>query len=142
MWDVDYSFDAEPAVLETFQRDGRTLSATGNGRVHLTTVDGCSLAATLPFTLRLPTDCIPLPRLRLRVRPRRVRTGHRVRFRFRALLGRRPVRRALVRFAGKRARTNKRGAARITVRLGRKGLRRAIVSRRGMRSGVARVRVR
>lgn len=143
MWDLDYSFDADPATLETFTRQGRTLSARGAGRVRIATAGGCRLTATLPFTQTLPARCAKArPRLRLVVRPRRVKAGRRVRFRFRATAAGRPVRRALIRFAGKRVRTNRRGRARITVRLRRRGRRAARVSRRGMRSGVARVRVR
>lgn len=145
MWDLDYSFEHPPEVLETFTRSGGTLSATGAGRVRITTGEGCSLTATLPFTQRIPAGCARARksrRLRLAVRPRRVCAGRLTRFRFRAYVGSRPVRGALVRFAGKRARTNRRGWARIRVRLRGRGLRRARVSRAGMRSGVAFVRVR
>jgi S-formylglutathione hydrolase FrmB len=141
MWDLSYSFDRPPDTLETFTRRDSTLSATGAGHVTITTADGCRVSATLPFSQRLPTRCVT-PKLRLVVRPRRVRAGKRVRFRFRATEAGRPVRGAVVRFAGKRARTNRRGRARIRIRLHRRGLRRATVSSRGMGSGVARVRVR
>jgi hypothetical protein len=84
-------------------------------------------------------------RLKLTVRPRRVRTGRRVRFRFRVtkrVSGRaRPVHRALVRFAGKRARSDRRGRARIVKRFRRTGRRRARASKRGHRPGRAIVRV-
>jgi hypothetical protein len=87
----------------------------------------------------------PVPRLRLTVRPRRVRAQRRVRFRFRVTrrVGSRarPVRGALVRFGGKRARTSRRGRARIVKRFRRAGRRRARAVKRGHRPGVARVRV-
>jgi hypothetical protein len=92
-----------------------------------------------------PAAARSAPRLRLTVRPRRVRAQRRVRFRFRVTRrvgGRaRPVRRALVRFAGKRARTGRRGRARIVTRFRRPGRRRARAVKRGYRPGVARVRV-
>jgi hypothetical protein len=141
MWDLDYSFEADPTALETFNRSGNTLAATGTGRVRITTPEGCRLTATLPFTEPLPFGCTPA-RLRLTVRPRRARAGRRTTFRFRVTARSKPVRRALVRFAGKRARTGRRGRARITVTLHRRGLRNVRASARGMRPGLARVRVR
>jgi sugar lactone lactonase YvrE len=84
------------------------------------------------------------PRIRLTVRPRRVRAGKRRRFRFRATVRRagrrRPVRGARIRFAGRRARTNRRGYARIKVRLRRARRYRAVAGKRGLRRGVTRVR--
>jgi hypothetical protein len=81
------------------------------------------------------------PRLRLRVTPRRVRAGHRTRFRFRVTSHGRPVRGARVRLAGKIKRTGRRGRATITRRLHRRGLRRAVVHKRGYRAASRRVRV-
>jgi polyvinyl alcohol dehydrogenase (cytochrome) len=78
------------------------------------------------------------PRLRLRVRPRRVRVGRRRLYRFRVTTRRsgrlRPVRGATIRFARRRVRTGRRGRARLRVRLGRAGRRRARASKRGYRS--------
>jgi len=86
------------------------------------------------------------PRLRLRVRPRAVRAGRLVRFRFRAF-ARNSARRvyvlgARIRFAGERTRTKRAGRAAIRARLQRPGRHRARVRKRGMRSGRALVRVR
>jgi len=81
------------------------------------------------------------PRLRLSVRPRRVRTGRRTVFRFRVTTSHsRPVRGATVRFAGKHRRTSRSGRARIVAVLHRAGRKRARASKRGYRSGLARVR--
>jgi hypothetical protein len=82
------------------------------------------------------------PRLRVKVRPRRVRAGKRKRFAF-VVRGRRNrgVRGAGVRFAGKRARTGRRGRARIVVRFRRRGLRSVRATKKGYRPGRARVRV-
>jgi DNA-binding beta-propeller fold protein YncE len=87
----------------------------------------------------------PLPRLRLTVKPRRVRAGVRRRFRFRVTVkraGKRvAVRGALVRFAGRRVRTGKRGRARVRMRFKHRGRRRAVVTAAGALPAVARVRV-
>ena len=141
MWDLDYSFDADPATLETFTRQGRTLSARGAGRVRIATAGGCRLTATLPFRQPLPVGCTP-PRLRISVYPRRVKAGKRISFRFRvtARPARAPRGPDQVRRQARPHQPPRR--ARIVVRLGRRGRRAARVGRRGMRSGVARVRVR
>ena len=85
------------------------------------------------------------PKLRVRVRPRRVRPGRTVRFRFRVTavvdgLVRR-VSGVRIRFAGHRRRTNRRGRASIAVRFRRAGVRRVRVAKKDFRGGVARVRV-
>ena len=54
-------------------------------------------------------------KLRMRVKPRRVREGRRVRLRFRVRSAGQPVEGAVVRFKGKRKRTNARGVARMRV---------------------------
>jgi hypothetical protein len=85
------------------------------------------------------------PRLRLSVRPRRVRAGRRVRFRFRVTMrgakGRRRAVHAWVRLAGRRRKTNRRGRTRIAVRFHRVGRYRVRATRRGARSASARIRV-
>jgi hypothetical protein len=83
------------------------------------------------------------PRLRARVRPRRVLAGRRTKLTFTVRSRRtgKPVRRARVRFAGKRVRTGRRGKARMVVRLSGRGVRRARVTKRGYRAARARVRV-
>jgi hypothetical protein len=81
------------------------------------------------------------PRLRIRVKPKRVRSGRRTRFRFRVTSRGRPVRRARVRFAGRTRRTGRRGRAVMVRRPVKPGLRRAVARKRGMRRGVVRVRV-
>jgi hypothetical protein len=79
-------------------------------------------------------------RIRLRVRPRRVRTGERRRFAFRAIAGGHSVAGATVRFAGRTARTDRRGRARISRALRSPRIYRARASKTGLRSGTARVR--
>jgi L-ascorbate metabolism protein UlaG (beta-lactamase superfamily) len=81
-------------------------------------------------------------RLRLTVRPRSVRAGRRVRFRFRVRAAGRPVRGAVVRFAGRRVRSGAGGRAVMTRRLGRPGRYRARATRAGFAPGSAGVRAR
>ncbi len=87
------------------------------------------------------------PRLRVRVRPRRVKAGRpvtlRVRVTARRAGARVPVRRARVRVAGKHARTNRKGRVRLHKRNGFHKVRRYRVRARhaGYRRGVARLRV-
>jgi metallophosphoesterase (TIGR03767 family) len=57
------------------------------------------------------------PKLRLRVKPRRVRAGRRTRLRFRVRSAGEPVKGAVVRFKGRRKRTNAKGVARMRVRV-------------------------
>ena len=83
------------------------------------------------------------PKLRLRVKPRRVREGRRTRVRFRVTSAGKPVQGAVVRFKGKRKTTNANGVARMRVRLGK--ARRAKVAKRlgcTKRRATARVRLR
>lgn len=54
MWSLRYDFAKAPAALETFTRDGKTLSATGEGAVRIRTHAGHSFKATLPFSRTLP----------------------------------------------------------------------------------------
>lgn len=97
----------------------------------------------IPFVRCQPTG--RRDRIRLSVRPRRVRAGRRSRLRFRTTVrseGRtRPVCGATVRFAGRRLRTNDRGVARLKVTLGRRDAYRARASKRGLRPGAATVYV-
>ena len=65
------------------------------------------------------------PKLRLRVKPRRVRAGRRTRLRFRVRSAGQPVKGAVVRFKGRRKRTNAKGVARMQGRCGRQGAPRA-----------------
>jgi endoglycosylceramidase len=82
-----------------------------------------------------------LPKLRVTVKPRRVRRGRTTTFTFRVTQGRFAVHDARVRFAGHNLRTDPRGRARARLRLRRPGARRAIAWKRTYRHGSARVRV-
>jgi hypothetical protein len=99
-------------------------------------------ALTNPITVgAVPPAAQRAKRMRLTLRPRRVRAGRRVRFRLRVRAAGRPLRGVRVRLGGKRAVTGRRGRARITRRFARRGLRRAVARRPGYRRAVARVRV-
>ena len=79
-------------------------------------------------------------RFRLRVSPRRVRAGRRVRLRLRATEGGRPVRGVRVRFGRHVARTDRRGRASIRTRVRRPGRYKVRARKAGYRRVVVRVR--
>ena len=54
MWNLDFRFKSPPQVLERFRRTRDTLSASGAGTVTITSPEGCSFTAALPFTRALP----------------------------------------------------------------------------------------
>jgi endoglycosylceramidase len=94
----------------------------------------CAVAPVLGAKTRLT-------KLRLSVKPRRVRRGRVTTFVFRISAGRFAVRGARVRFAGHSTRTNATGHARMHVRLKALGLHRATASERTFRSGTTHIRV-
>ena len=81
------------------------------------------------------------PKLRLRVKPRRVREGRRTRLRFRVRSAGEPVKGAVVRFKGRRKRTNAKGVVRMKVRV-TKAKRARATTRIGCTKRKDRVRVR
>jgi hypothetical protein len=80
----------------------------------------------------------------VRVTPRRVKLGRRVRLSFRVTtrVGGRdtPVKSVLVRVAGRRGKTDRRGRTRFTLRFRRNAVYRVTASRRNYRTGYALVR--
>jgi hypothetical protein len=124
--------------LNQLQGHMETLTRCAEG-----TLRGGTVGGQLDTVTPLVSDDRPTPqkrassqpaarKLRLSVRPRRVRADRRTRLRFRAtaLSGalRRPVRGATVRFAGRRVRTDGHGRASMVVRLHRAGRRRVIAA--------------
>ena len=85
-------------------------------------------------------------RIRLKVRPRRVKLGRRTTLRIRTFIragGRRvPVRRARIRLHRRKVRTGRRGRARMVVRLRRVGRYRVRTAKRGLRGNRVFIRVR
>jgi hypothetical protein len=80
------------------------------------------------------TPCRRTPGLRLRVQPRRVLAGRRVRLRFRlSSSSRKCIARATVRAGGRTVRANRRGRAVLVTRFRRPGTRRARAAKRGCR---------
>jgi glycerophosphoryl diester phosphodiesterase len=139
------------------ERTADGLSPEGNGPLENDYLE-TGIVADLPFPPRASRpSCATAPasaarttgaaggRLRLRVSPRTVRAGRRVRFAFRVVTGRgasaRPVARARIRFAGRTARTGARGRAAVRVRLRGSGRRVARATRPGFRPARATVRV-
>jgi hypothetical protein len=80
-------------------------------------------------------------KLKLTIKPGRVRAGRRTRFTITVTAGGDPVERARVSFGGRKLRTNRRGQARATIRFGKPGLKRARAGATQLRKGSARVRV-
>jgi dienelactone hydrolase len=81
------------------------------------------------------------PRLSIRAKPGRVRSGRRARVTFTVRSAGRRVRGARVKFAGRVRKTGRRGTVRFTVRMRKPGMRTATAAKRGYRSGRVRVRV-
>jgi endoglycosylceramidase len=79
-------------------------------------------------------------KIRLRAAPRRVRTGRRTRFRFRATVRGRALRGATVKFGRHRKRTDRRGRALMRVNVRHSGPHGARASRRGYRAGRTTIR--
>jgi hypothetical protein len=88
------------------------------------------------------TPCRRTPGLRLRVHPRRVLAGRRVRLHFRLSSGsRKCTSRAIVRVGGRTIRANRRGRAVLVTTFGRPGTRRARAAKRGCRPASAPISV-
>jgi S-formylglutathione hydrolase FrmB len=58
MWGLRFRFAKPPSVVAKFTRSGRTLAATGRGRVQIRGRRGCRLSAELPFERRVPRACL------------------------------------------------------------------------------------
>lgn len=52
-WDVAFEFSSAPGVVETFKRDGNTLSGSGAGTVRVVADGFRAFTATLPFSVTL-----------------------------------------------------------------------------------------
>jgi S-formylglutathione hydrolase FrmB len=82
LFGVGYEFGARPTALVRFTRTGQQLRVTGPSvAVAITAPGGCTVLGTVPMDVTLPT--IRCARLRVSVRPRRIRAGRRVRLRVR-----------------------------------------------------------
>lgn len=143
-WGLDYRFAAPPDRVTTLSRAGARLRGAGTGTVTLANAAGCSFTATLPFDHSLPARICG--RIAVKVSPRRVRRGHRVRLRFRVkrvVGGRRlALPGARIRLGRRVVRTNARGRASLRCRpRGRPGVRRLKVAIRGLRTVRPRIRV-
>ncbi|MGA7395984.1 MAG: alpha/beta hydrolase-fold protein [Solirubrobacterales bacterium] len=52
-WDIHFQFSSAPSQVTTFTREGKVLSATGDGDLTIVDGNGCSFQATIPFTRKL-----------------------------------------------------------------------------------------
>jgi S-formylglutathione hydrolase FrmB len=57
MWGLSFRFAKPPSAVAKFKRSGRTLAATGRGRVRIDGRPGCRFSAKLPFERQLPRRC-------------------------------------------------------------------------------------
>ena len=127
-----------------YLRTPRDCPANGlwSSLVRFSTEDGNSYRATSTTTC-LRETASPRPRVRLSVSPRRVRTGERVRVRFRVRSSDPScVSGVKVRLGSRRVRTNPRGRASLALTFHRRGLRRAVASKSGCRRSSVPVGVR
>jgi endoglycosylceramidase len=135
-----------PRGYDVVASGAEPLSKPGASVLVLRNCSGRSRVGVIvkPGTGRAKADCKAprRPRIKLRVRPRRVHPAVLTRFRFKATLRGRPVRRARIRLAGHRVRTNRRGRAKLRVRLRRAGHRYRVRVKKGGYRGRAIVRVR
>ena len=138
VWGLGFVFAQPPPEVATFERRGGRLAGRGTGTVTIRSAGGCSFTAPLPFERAVPDpDC----RLRLTVRPRRLRHGGPVRFLLRVSSPSPGCRAGVtIHFAGLRLVTDARGRAAVT-RLLPRGLHRARASKAGCRRVTRRVRV-
>jgi hypothetical protein len=58
MWGLSFRFAKAPVVVARFKRSGRTLAATGRGRIRIHRGRACRFSAKLPFERRLPPACL------------------------------------------------------------------------------------
>ena len=58
MWGLNFRFHSPPDSIAGFERKGRSLSATGTGRVQIKAGKKCSLIVNLPFNRRLSRNCL------------------------------------------------------------------------------------
>jgi hypothetical protein len=138
---LDYQFAARAAHGKSLITTPTACPASG----QWTTTARFGFADGSTDTVASRTPCAQgshQPRLRLAVRPRRVRAGRRVRLRFRVRsTAENCISAARVRVGGRSVRTNRRGQAALTIRFGRRGARRARVTSPACRPASALVRV-
>jgi len=53
-WGIRFRFASPPEELVSFEREGRTLGASGSGTVRLRTPNDCRIESPVPFEFRLP----------------------------------------------------------------------------------------
>jgi hypothetical protein len=113
-----------------------------NGRWTTRGIFGFADGSTYSAVSHTPCDQAVQPRLRLSVRPRRVRAGRRVRLRLRVRASaRKCMLGARIRLVGRTVRTDRWGRAALPIRFGRSGVKTARATRPPCRPANLRVRV-
>jgi hypothetical protein len=129
-----------------FVGDYQGIAAMGHGfgAVFAQATPQAAVPPSDMFFTRVVLGESPLYELTVRVTPRRVRVGRRVRLSFRVTTrvgGRdQPVKSVLIRVAGRRGKTDRRGRTRLTLRFRRNAVYRVTASRANYRTGYALVR--
>lgn len=145
-WGLRFAFARAPDEVVTLRRDGDRLIGEGTGALTVATPGDCYLTVDLPFELTLPPQPCTNGRIRLTVRPARVRAGRAARLRIRTttlVRGRTaPVAGARIRVRGRSLLTGRDGRVSMTVGVSprRKQLR-VVATKAGLRSAKAAVRV-
>ncbi len=141
LWEFGYRFDSAPDRIVRFTRTPGHLHVSGaDSPVTISLGHGCEFRFATPGALGLPARCgsDQTRRLRLRVRPNKIRTGKRTVIRIRV----RPVvPKTVVRVGGERVRVH-RGKARTKVCRRSRGRIRITVKAPGYLKAKARVKVR
>jgi hypothetical protein len=111
-WGFNYDLASPPTALTTLVRQGNEFTASGSGRLTVTTPSYCTITGDLPFTTTLPTA--PCRRLRLQALVTKLaRTFARVRVTVTS--GGQPVDHATVRAGNARDTTNASGNASFVI---------------------------
>jgi S-formylglutathione hydrolase FrmB len=138
LWEFDYRFDSPPDRIVRFEQADGWLHVSGAGSaVTLTTDQGCSFHIDTPGTIRVPTR--PCRKLKIRVKPKRVRTGRSVRLRVK-IVPRVPG--TTLRIRSRRVHVGSAGLARLRVCAGRPGRIKVTATAPGYLKATARVKVR
>lgn len=74
-WDLHFEFSPAATAITTFERNGRSLKATGEGSVTIFDGNGCSFTAALPFTRDLSAKPCRGLKLQTSAKLRRGRKG-------------------------------------------------------------------
>jgi S-formylglutathione hydrolase FrmB len=138
LWEFDYRFDSPPDRIVRFEQAGGRLHVSGAGTaVTLATDQGCRFHIDTPGTIRVPAR--PCRRLKIRVKPRQVRTGRSVRLRVKVAPA---VQGTKLRLRSRRLEVGSDGLAHLRVCAGKRGRIKVTATAPGYLEATARVKVR